>query len=78
MKYYSFTSQKWVESKNNFEFWKLQTLIIKQSNLGYRFIFGSAIHNVFFFNVLCGKVVKTSNYSFRLQKGVEIKNKVEF
>ena len=39
---------------------------------------GSTMHNVFFFNVLCGKPSKTSNYSFRLQKGVEIQNKFEF
>ena len=32
----------------------------------------------FFFNVLCGKAVKTTNYSFRLQKGVKIQNKFYF
>ena len=32
---------------------------------------GSRMPGVFFFNVLCRKTVKTSNYSFRLQKGVE-------
>eukprot|EP00493_Phyllostaurus_siculus_P001655 UN01663 len=32
---------------------------------------GSTMPNDFFFNVLCGKVVKMSNYNYRLQKGVK-------
>ena len=30
------------------------------------------MHNVVFFNVLCGKAVKMYNYSFRLQKGIKM------
>ena len=37
-----------------------------------------AMHNVFFFDVSCEKSVKTWKYSFRLQKGVEIGNELNF
>ena len=38
----------------------------------------STIHKIIFFNVFCGTPSKTSNYNFRLQKGVKIQIKFEF
>ena len=38
----------------------------------------SAMHNAFFFTVLSGTAVKTWKFSFRLQKGVEIWNELDF
>ena len=47
--------------------------ILHHINLG-----GSTMSNVFFVGILCGKGLKTLNYSFRLQKEVEKDDKFRF
>eukprot|EP00493_Phyllostaurus_siculus_P012539 UN12722 len=63
---YSFRLQKGVKIQNKFYFWKLQTLIINQSTLGYRVrpLWKYLQCILAFLNILCGKAVKTTNLQF--------------